>query len=111
MRLAAGERYDAWLIAWPPGSAIDLHGHGGSAAAIIVVDGTLDERHVDFRTPDVVEHRRLAPGDGTLLLSAMHIHAVANTAAHDALSVHVYSPPLRAMAFVVDEARHDDLLP
>ena len=100
VQLAATDRYDAWLIAWPPGAAIDLHGHGGSAAAIAVVEGSLEERHLDFRTPHVVEHRRLVPGADTLLLAATHIHSVANIAEDEALSVHVYSPPLRAMSFV-----------
>src|SRR5690348_3260642 len=41
--LARTDMYDAWLIAWPAGGAIELHDHGGSSGAIVVVSGALTE--------------------------------------------------------------------
>ena len=47
VRLAGEADHDAWLIAWPRGTGLGLHDHGGSAAAVHVVDGELVERYVD----------------------------------------------------------------
>ena len=40
------ESYEAWVIVWPPGGKIDLHDHGGSEGAIVVVSGSLLETAV-----------------------------------------------------------------
>ncbi len=37
--VAATDRYEAFVIAWPAGGAIDLHDHGDSAGAVVVVVG------------------------------------------------------------------------
>jgi hypothetical protein len=94
-RVAASDTFDAWLISWPTGGAVDLHDHGGSAGAIAVVEGELTE---------------VRPAKGGLtrrVLSVGAVHDVAPDAVHDvlnvgpgrALSVHVYSPPLTEMTF------------
>ena len=65
-----------WLMTWLPGQRTDLHDHGGSTGAFVVVSGALTEEiatpnrfGVDVRT-DVVSGRRplrrgagRAPGD------------------------------------------------
>src|ERR1019366_10060665 len=43
---ARTEACDAWLIAWPIGGAIQLHDHGASSGAIVVVSGTLEETRI-----------------------------------------------------------------
>jgi hypothetical protein len=94
-RVAVSDTFDAWLISWPMGGAVDLHDHGGSAGAIVVVAGELTE---------------VRPTQGGLtrrVLSVGAVHDVAHDAIHDvlnvgpsrALSVHVYSPPLSVMRF------------
>jgi len=97
-RLLGTRSYDAWLIGWPPGSGLDLHDHGESSAAVFVVTGALDEQHLARGTTGHVATRRLVAGDAVAFDSA-HVHAVHNTTDRDALSVHVYSPPLSTMTF------------
>ena len=46
-RVLSTPAYDAWVISWPSGGALDLHDHGGSAGALSVVAGQLDEATVD----------------------------------------------------------------
>ena len=94
--LHSDELTDIWLLSWLSGQHTTLHDHGGSRAAIQVVQGELHELHVE---PDgkVHEHRltRRAPH----LLGPGAIHDVVNTAGPDAASIHAYSPPLRAMTY------------
>lgn len=98
IRLLGTRSYDAWLIGWPPRTALDLHDHGESSAALYVVAGVLDEHYLSARTPGGVVARRLVAGDAAAFDST-RVHAVSNTSDADALSVHVYSPPLSTMTF------------
>jgi hypothetical protein len=97
VHLLETEEYDAWLIAWPPGTGLGLHDHGGSGAAVCVVSGVLVERHVDGLHREL-RTRVLRSGDG-ITFGADHVHSVENSGDVEALSVHVYSPPLRAMGY------------
>ncbi|MFN8052215.1 MAG: PIG-L family deacetylase [Acidimicrobiales bacterium] len=94
-RLLATDRYDAWLIAWPPGGTVTPHDHGGSSGAFSVVSGELTE--VVFT--GFAEHgSRLAAG-ATRGVPSVAVHDVLNEGDGPALSVHVYSPPLSSMGY------------
>jgi hypothetical protein len=97
-RLLSTEAYEAWLIAWSPASALDLHDHGGSHGALHVVRGRLAERYADRSEPDRVRTRRLRAGSG-IHVPSTRIHEVWNPSSSVAVSVHVYSPPLADMTF------------
>src|SRR4051812_44977442 len=90
MELAATDAYSAWVIAWPAGTGLGLHDHDGSSAAVHIVDGALRERFVEG---DHLAVRWLDAGS-TTLLAGDHRHEVVNVGAVEAISVHVYSPPL-----------------
>ena len=83
------------MITWAPGSAIDLHDHGRSAATVVVVDGELTEH---FRTLDdpTTETRHLPVG-ASVSFEPDHVHALVNQTRAPATSIHVYSPPLVTM--------------
>jgi len=98
LRILATERYDAWLLRWPVGTAVSPHHHGASEAAFAVSSGVLREtRWRDGRR----EERLLTHGLGATVGRGV-VHDVA--AEVEALSVHVYSPPLARMAFFDDQA-------
>ena len=100
-RLLVTQAYDAWLIGWPPGTGLDLHDHGGSRGALCVVHGALDERRMT-RGGNQQAIRRLTAGAATSFDTG-HLHAIQNPASDtEAISVHVYSPPLSSMNFVDD---------
>ncbi|MCU1393557.1 MAG: Cysteine dioxygenase [Ilumatobacteraceae bacterium] len=44
--LIEAEHYEALIIAWPPGTGLRMHDHGGSLAALHIVSGRLRERFV-----------------------------------------------------------------
>ncbi|MCU1502603.1 MAG: hypothetical protein JWM12_1957 [Ilumatobacteraceae bacterium] len=94
--LAATEAYSAWVIAWPAGTGLGMHDHDGCAAAVQVVSGRLRERHAVCDRG--VEVRWLEEG-ATTMLPPEHVHEVVNVGAVEAVSVHVYSPPLLDTAF------------
>lgn len=87
------EESNTFLIEWDPGSGLDWHDHGDSAASIIILQGRLHE------------HRAQSNGEpegGTEVLypDAMYIrhrglrHRVENPFDEVAISIHTYSPPL-----------------
>ena len=43
IRLLASDVYEVWLLGWSPSHRVELHDHGGSHAALQVVDGVLRE--------------------------------------------------------------------
>ena len=102
VRLLEEPDFEAWLLGWPVGEGIELHDHGSSSGALVVVEGTLLETYVeatDWLRPGArLRHRRLAGGD-SVAFGPDHIHDVVNGGGRQALSIHVYSPRLREMTF------------
>jgi predicted metal-dependent enzyme (double-stranded beta helix superfamily) len=98
-RLAAEPDGEVWILTWLPGQGTDLHDHGGSAGAFVVVSGTLSES-TPAAGPQDRSHRldevRYGAGQGRSF-GRRHIHRVTNTGTKPAVSLHVYSPALREM--------------
>ncbi len=101
--LATGD-FEAWLLGWPVGEGIELHDHGSSSGALVVLEGRLSETYLDaghWAGPGSrawLRHRLLAEGD-LVSFGPDHIHDVVNGGLRQALSLHVYSPRLRSMTF------------
>ena len=97
--IVATDRFEAWVVAWPVGGNIELHDHGGSAGAVVIVSGTLVEASV---LPDDGEldatSMSIHPG-GHVVFGPGHVHDLVNNGPGPALSVHVYSPALQAMTY------------
>ncbi len=102
---------DAWLIAWPPLSGVELHDHGSSRGALFVLDGGLVELTPRQRAHGGFElsERRLKAGQAREF-EPHDIHDVYNGSTDaSAVSVHVYSPPLQSMTYF--DVHHGDLVP
>lgn len=99
-RIAATDRYEAWVIAWPHGTGLALHDHAGSVAGVAMVTGRLRERYLLDGT---LHTRWWATGDA-LALAADHAHEVLSLDGAEAVSVHVYSPPLGEVRFRAEQA-------
>lgn len=106
-RLEDTDYYDAWLIAWSPSSSLELHDHGGSQGAVAVLAGKLVETYTDLRWRHPIR-TRLVTAQSTIPVPSTVVHEVSNPGPEEALSVHVYSPPLRSMTFF--DARPDRFL-
>ena len=96
VRLLATEAYEVWVIGWTTGQRVEPHDHGGSAGALLVVEGSLMEVLPRPGGP-AVEHA-LEPGR-VRHVAVGTVHDVLNRAAEPATSLHVYSPPLSSMTW------------
>ncbi|MGC4896775.1 cysteine dioxygenase [Micromonospora sp. DT31] len=92
-RLHADDGHEVWALSWLSGQGTDLHDHGGSAGAFLVVAGALTEETVHAGR---LRPHRLDTGTGRRF-GVHHVHRVTNTADQPALSVHVYRPALSRM--------------
>ena len=98
--MAVSDRAEAWVIAWPPGGAIELHDHGGSAGAVVVAAGELVETSLGPRPGrGTALSTRTIPTGGCVRFSGHHVHDIANPGATPAISVHVYAPRLTSMTY------------
>jgi len=106
--IAATDRFEAWVVAWPVGGAVELHDHGASAGAVVVASGTLEETALRRRSGGgLVETSTPVPPGGHLVFGPGHVHDLVNHGPGPALSVHVYSPALSTMTYF---ARDDGLV-
>ncbi|MEU1606315.1 cysteine dioxygenase [Micromonospora matsumotoense] len=92
-RLASADDHEVWALSWLPGQGTDLHDHGGSSGAFLVVAGELTEQTVSGGR---LRPHRLAAGAGRRF-GPRHVHVVTNRGDQPAVSVHVYRPALRHM--------------
>ena len=101
-RIVGTDGYEVWLLSWLPGQGTDLHDHGGSSGAFVVVSGALTEETVAGGRLRPV---RLDPGHGRRF-GARHVHRVGNRGDRPAVSVHAYAPALRWMTrYHLDDGR------
>lgn len=94
-RVLATTAYDAWLLTWPPGSAIEPHDHGDSHGVFLVVSGSVSESRWHSGRPT---KRTVGAGEMSTI-PAGAVHDVVGSGTQAALSIHVYSPPLTTMRF------------
>jgi len=98
--MAASDLFEAWVIGWPPGGAIEWHDHGASAGVVAVVAGTLTEHSVTHDRGQVLAVKRNRVERGSMLSFASgHVHDVVNAGDRHAVSVHVYAPRLDSMTY------------
>ncbi len=102
MRLFRTPETEAWLLGWTTSQAVELHDHGGSAGAVVVVDGELTELVPTGDPPTSLQTVRWRRGS-MHAFGASHVHDLGNRDRAPATSIHVYSPPLSTMTFY---ARH-----
>jgi cysteine dioxygenase len=65
---------------------------------VVVAGGRLVETYTDLQHCHPLRTYIVDRGE-TLSMSATRVHGISNPGPDDALSVHVYSPPLREMTF------------
>jgi predicted metal-dependent enzyme (double-stranded beta helix superfamily) len=99
VRLLATDAYEVWVLSWAPGQSVSLHDHGPSAGALVVLEGELTEVTVGQGHP-----QRAILAEGTVqTLEVGLVHDVLNEGTRDAVSLHVYSPPLSVMGIWDEE--------
>lgn len=99
--LASGPTFSAWLIVWMEGHDTGWHDHDGCAGAVAVLQGVVSEARL-----------RVGPGPEPVRQSAGTvfsfdgdaIHRIRHAEGEPAITLHVYSPPLRRTgAYTIDQ--------
>jgi mannose-6-phosphate isomerase-like protein (cupin superfamily) len=96
LKIDADMSYDAWLIAWGAESELAAHDHGNSHAVVHVLRGSLIEWYRDPSDRATWNVRQVFAGR-SIAVPAARVHEVHNPNPLPALSLHVYSPPLKVM--------------
>ncbi len=97
-RLYLNEAWEALLLCWLPGQKTAIHDHGDSWGSTLVLMGELVESQYRWHGRGIPMEMR---GDNPLgerqITVETHstIHVVSNRSAAPAVSLHLYSPPLR----------------
>lgn len=99
--LRRDDEVEAWIIAWPSGTGLGVHDHDGSGAGVHVVAGRLRERYIAADGHLAV---RWWEAGGRFDLPGDHVHEVVNVDVGEAVSIHVYSPPVGDVRFREDVA-------
>jgi Cysteine dioxygenase type I len=97
--LACSPDFEAWAIGWPAGGAIELHDHGDSVGAVVVVSGELVETSITEEAGHLATRSTPLKAGSTLRLKRKCIHDVVNLGSELAVSVHVYAPRLKSMTY------------
>jgi predicted metal-dependent enzyme (double-stranded beta helix superfamily) len=96
----ASKAFEAWVIGWPAGGAIELHDHGGSSGAVVVAAGELVETEVTEDPQGALTTKRTRlPASASVSFGADHVHDMVNVGPGPAISVHVYAPRLTTMTY------------
>jgi hypothetical protein len=96
VRLLRTAFYDAWLVTWPVGSALEPHDHGPARSVLHMIDGELVEFRSDRAGAAATSGRRLLRGDSTFGAPSL-VHELINRSGAEATTLHVYSPPLEGI--------------
>jgi predicted metal-dependent enzyme (double-stranded beta helix superfamily) len=96
----SSQDFEAWVIGWPPGGAIELHDHGDSGGAVVVAQGELVEMAIAAdRKGTLAMTNTVLPASASVTFDKSHIHEIVNLGPGPAISVHVYAPRLTAMTY------------
>jgi predicted metal-dependent enzyme (double-stranded beta helix superfamily) len=96
----SSQDFEAWVIGWPPGGAIQLHDHGESSGAVVVVQGELVEMVItEDGKGTLAMTNTVLPASASVTFDRTHVHEIVNLGPGPAISVHVYAPRLTAMTY------------
>jgi predicted metal-dependent enzyme (double-stranded beta helix superfamily) len=93
-QLALDDHVEAWLICWSDGNDTGFHDHDLSHGAVGVATGRVREETLTLGGDPAV--REVGPG-GVFSFDATDIHRVLHVGDAAAVTLHLYSPPLRRM--------------
>jgi cysteine dioxygenase len=86
------------LACWLPGQTSCIHDHGGSSGASVVLCGSLEETQYGCAGTRVIRRSSRCVHERDVLVEHPEtIHRVANTSSAGAISLHLYTPPIRGM--------------
>jgi quercetin dioxygenase-like cupin family protein len=94
--LCRGRGFELVLCSWLPGQRSPIHGHGVSSGVVRLLAGVLRETCYEVREgrPEFREARTVRAGQ-VLIERPSSVHRVENASSIPAVTLHLYSPPLK----------------
>jgi predicted metal-dependent enzyme (double-stranded beta helix superfamily) len=92
--LERDDHVETWVICWMPGHDTGFHDHDLSSGAVTVIQGQVREHRLRMGGEAA---SRLVPTGGFFEFTSSDIHRVTHEGDEPAVTLHVYSPPLRRM--------------
>jgi quercetin dioxygenase-like cupin family protein len=93
-RILHNDNVEAYVICWLEGHDTGYHDHDVSGGAVAVVDGQIREDRLTIGGPPLT---KLLAGGQSTTFDAAAIHRVQHAGHGPAVTIHVYSPPIRQM--------------
>lgn len=92
--LRRDDEVEVWVVSWMPGHDTGFHDHDVSGAAIVVLEGEVEDQRLALgRAPHAARHAAGA----TFTVPPAAIHRVRHAGEAPAVTLHAYSPPLARM--------------
>jgi quercetin dioxygenase-like cupin family protein len=88
------EDVEVWVVSWMDGHDTGFHDHDDAAAAIVVLEGEVEDQRLALDTAP--RARRYGAGE-TFAVPPAAIHRVVHAGTRPAVTLHAYSPPLTRM--------------
>ncbi len=92
--LSRDEAVEVWVVSWMDGHDTGFHDHDDSAAAIVVLEGEVEDQRLTLAAAP--RSRRYRAGE-TFTVAPSAIHRVQHAGVRPAVTMHAYSPPLQRM--------------
>lgn len=108
--IARTAAFELLALCWMPGHRTPIHDHASSGGWVLGVSGRLEEVRyapdcVSGRTtPRVVGSERFGAGEASYIDDDIALHAIENVGDVNAISLHLYSPPIDACRYYDVEA-------
>jgi quercetin dioxygenase-like cupin family protein len=93
-RILHNDNVEAYVICWLEGHDTGYHDHDVSSGALAVIDGQIREDRLTIGGPPLT---KLMAGGQSTTFDAAAIHRVQHAGNGPAVTIHVYSPPIRQM--------------
>jgi predicted metal-dependent enzyme (double-stranded beta helix superfamily) len=93
-RILHNDNVEAYVICWLDGHDTGYHDHDVSSGALAVVQGQVREDRLTIGGPPLT---KLMAGGQSVTFDAAAIHRVRHAGTGPAVTIHVYSPPIRQM--------------
>jgi quercetin dioxygenase-like cupin family protein len=92
--LSRDDDVEVWVVSWMAGHDTGFHDHDDSAAAIVVLEGEVEDQRLTLG--GAPRARRYGAGQ-TFAVAPAAIHRVRHAGDEPAVTLHAYSPPLTRM--------------
>ncbi|NVK73103.1 MAG: cysteine dioxygenase family protein [Oceanospirillaceae bacterium] len=108
-RVIRTDKFEILVLCWKAGQESKIHNHEDSTCMFMVVEGELTDTHFVRNSDQLISIsvNELSYGQRSLLFGENYYHKISNNSNVDAVSIHLYSPPLGEYQIIDNEFVED----